>query len=64
MTYIEQLVARNFKRGESLEVDALELQRLANYAIRKEIECEALKVKISFYELDEYKKPEKIKLYA
>ena len=42
MTYIEQLVARNFKRGESLEVDALELQRLANYAIRKEIECEAL----------------------
>ncbi len=40
MTYIEQLVSRNFKRGESL------------------------KVKISFYELDEYKKPEKIKLYA
>jgi len=64
MTYIEQLVARSFKRGEELTVDALELQRLANYALRKEIECEALKVKLAFYEMEDYRKPEKIKLYA
>lgn len=40
MTYIEQLISRTFKRGDELIVDCLELQRLANYAMRKEIEMQ------------------------
>ena len=61
MSYIEQLVARTFKDGEEVRVNAKELQRLANYALRKEIENNMLKAKIAGYEVIEL--PTKIKLY-
>lgn len=64
MTYIEQLVARKFKKGEELTVDAMELQRLASYALRKELEVQTLKARLAVYELEEFSRPERIKLYA
>ena len=62
MSYIEKLVERKFRDGETVEVDAKELQRLASYAIRKECEVSVLKAKLAGYEIVERK--EKIKLYA
>jgi len=62
MNYIQKLIERKFKDGEELLVDAKELQRLANYAMRKEIEADMLRAKIAGYEIIEHK--EKIKLYA
>ena len=62
MSYIEQLIERKFKEGETVEVDAKELQRLASYAIRKEGEVNMLRAKLAGYEIIE--KKELIKLYA
>ena len=62
MSYIEQLINRKFREGETVEVDAKELQRLANYAMRKEVEANMLRAKIAGYEIVE--KKEFIKIYA
>lgn len=62
MSYIEQLLNRKFTAGQEVKVDAKELQRLADFAMRKCIEVDMLRAKIAGYEVVE--KIEKIKIYA
>jgi hypothetical protein len=62
MNYLQKLLTREFKQGEEIRVDAKELQRLANHALRLEAERDMLRAKIAGYEIIE--RPEKIKLYA
>lgn len=62
MSYIEQLLNRKFTAGQEVMVDAKELQRLADLAMRKCIEVDMLRAKIAGYEVVE--KIEKIKIYA
>lgn len=62
MSHIEQLLERKFRDGETVEVNAKELQRLASYAVRKEAEVNMLRAKLAAYDMIE--KKEFIKLYA